>query len=89
MAKFSKGPWRPGYVSIRGRKVPAVRNSHRDPVAIVYTTEDDARLLAASLRLLGSLKHMVAIVRMHEADLRASERAKLADAQALIAEVSA
>ena len=88
MARFSRGPWRPGYVSIRGHKVAAVRNSHRDPVAIVYTTEDDAKLLAASLRMLSELKHLIAIVRMREGELRASERAALARARALVEELA-
>jgi len=87
MAKFSKGPWRVVKTKRQGWAYE-VRNGHRDPVAIVYTTEDDARLLAASLRLLGSLKHMVAIVRMREGDLRASERAALARVRALIEELA-
>lgn len=84
--RFSKGPWTVKFN--RRRNWWEIHNGHRDPVAIVYTTEDDAKLLAASLRLLGSLKHMVAIVSMHEGELRASERAKLADAMALINELN-
>ena len=41
--RFRRGPWRAGEVSVRGHKVWAVLNGHRDPVAIVYTTEADAR----------------------------------------------
>lgn len=59
-----------------------------DRDAIVYTTEDDAKLLAASLRMLSELKHLIAIVRMREGDLRASERAALARALALVEELN-
>lgn len=86
MAKFSKAPWR----VVKSRRqgwAYEVRNTHRDPIAVVYTNEADARLLAASLNLLGSLKHMIAIVRMRK-DLRESEVAKLAAAQLLVAELN-
>ena len=85
-SKFSKGPWR----VIKSRRqgwAYEVRNTHRDPVAVVYTTEADARLLAASLNLLGALKHMVAIVRLRT-DLRASERAKYEAAVKLLGELA-
>jgi hypothetical protein len=85
--RFSRTPWREALVSIRGQKTWAVRNGHRDPIAIIYTGEADARLMAASPRLLGSLKHMIAIVRMHEGELRASEKAKYAAAQTLVKEI--
>lgn len=35
----SPGPWRAALIKIRGHLVWAVRNSHRDPVAVVYTGE--------------------------------------------------
>ena len=88
MARFSKGPWRAALTTIRGHKVWSVRNTHRDPIAVVYTNEADARLLAASLNLLGSLKHMIAIVRLREGELRASERAKYEAARALVNELN-
>lgn len=84
--RFSKGPYTVKFN--RRRNWWEIRNGHKDPIAVIYTTEADAQLLAASLRLLGSLKHMVAIVKFREADLRASEKAKLADAVALISEVA-
>jgi len=59
----------------------------RGVVAIVYTTEADARLLAASSKLQGCLKHLIAIVRMREGELRASEKAKYEAARALINEL--
>ena len=87
MAKFSRAPWR----VVKSRRqgwAYEVRNTHRDPIAVVYTNEADARLLAASLNLLGSLKHMIAIVRMHEGELRASEKAKYEAARALVDELN-
>lgn len=63
-----------------------VRNG-KGVVAIVYTTEDDAREMAASPKYKASLKHLLAIVRMHEGELRASERAKYEAARALVHEV--
>jgi hypothetical protein len=86
MAKFSKAPWR----VVKSRRQGwafEVRNTHRDPIAVVYTNEADARVLAASLNLLGSLKHMTAIVRLREGELRASEKAKYDAAKALINEL--
>ena len=88
MARFTHGPWHAARFVIRGVRTWSVRNTHYDPIAIVYTHEADARLMAASLRLLGSLKHMVAIVRMHEGELRASERAKYEAARALVNELN-
>jgi len=73
---------------IRGIKTWSVRNTHHDPIAIVYTHQHDAELMAASLRLLGSLKHLIAIVRLREGDLRASERAALNRSRALVAELN-
>lgn len=63
-----------------------VRNTH-GVVAIVYTTQADAELLAAAPKLLGCLKHLIAIVRLAP-NLRASAKAKLADAEALVWEVT-
>lgn len=83
--RFSKGPYTVKFNRRRGWW--EIHNGHRDPIAVVYTNEADARLMAASLKLLGSLKHMIAIVRMHEDDLRASERAKYETARALVHEV--
>lgn len=57
-------------------------------VAVVYTTEADAREMANAPKYRGCLKHMIAIVRLRT-DLRASERAKFEAAQALLAEVTA
>jgi len=72
---------------IRGIKTWSVRNTHHDPIAIVYTHQQDAELMAASLRMLGSLKHLIAIVRLHEGELRASAKAKLEQARALVNEL--
>lgn len=86
--KLSRGPWR----VVKSRREGwsyEIRNGHRDPVAVIYTSESDARLLGAGLRMLGELKHAEAILRMREPTLRASEKATLARIRALIAEVSA
>ena len=63
-----------------------VRNG-KGVVAIVYTSEADAREMAAAPKLLGSLKHLLAIVRMHEGELRASEKAKYEAARTLVNEL--
>ena len=63
-----------------------VRNG-KGVVAIVYTTEDDAREMAASPKYKASLKHLLAIVRMHEGELRASELAKYEAAVKLVHEI--
>lgn len=86
--KFTRGPWRAVRNTIRKRPIWEVRNTHRDPIAVVYTGQADTELMAAAPKLLGELKHMVAIVRMREGDLRASERAALARARALINELN-
>lgn len=65
-----------------------IRNG-KGVVAIVYTDKHDAILMAASLRMLGSIKHLIAIVRMFEPQLRASAKAKLAQAIALVDELEA
>lgn len=87
MARFTKGPWHAARLVIRGIKTWSVRNTHHDPIAIVYTHQQDAELMAASLRLLGSLKHLIAIVRLHEGELRASAKAKLEQARNLVNEL--
>jgi len=87
MAKFTKGPWRAARMSIRGRETWSVRNTHYDPIAVVYTHQPDAELMARSLRLLGCLKHLIAIVRLHEGELRASAKAKYEAARALVSEL--
>lgn len=84
--RYSRSPWRA--VWNPRRRWWEVRNGRRDPIAVGINTKDEAELLAASLRTLGSLKHLIAIVRMHEGDLRASERAKLDAAVALVNELS-
>lgn len=88
MARFTKGPWRAAEMKIRRETAWSVRNTHYDPIAVVYTTRADAELMAAAPRLLGSLKHMIAIVRLREGELRASEKAKYEAARALINELN-
>lgn len=86
MAKFSKGSW----VVVKTRRkgwAYEVRNGHRDPICVVYSSEADARLIAAALNLLSAVKHLIAIVRLYEPGLRTSARAKLAQARALVNEL--
>jgi len=87
-SKFTRGPWRAVRNTIRRRPIWEIRNTHRDPVAVVYTGQPDAELMARSLRLFTELKHLIAIVRLREGDLRASERAALARAEALVDELN-
>jgi hypothetical protein len=63
-----------------------VRNT-RGVMAVVYGKQDDAELMAAAPRLLTELKHQIAIVQPREGDLRASERALLERARALVSEL--
>ena len=85
--RFTRGPCQAAQVLIRGRKVWGVRCGI-ETVGIAYGGHGDAELWARSLPLLSSLKHLTAIVRMHEGELRASERAKLAAAEALVNELN-
>lgn len=86
MAKFSKAPWKVTFNRHRGWW--EVRNGHRDPICVVYSSEADARLIAAALNLFSTVKHLIAIVCMHEGDLRASAKAKLEAARALVNELN-
>lgn len=85
-AHFSPRPWR---VTKSRRKgwFYEVRDVRGDVLAVTYDGPDDARLMAAAPRLLASLKHLEAIVRLHEGELRASARAKLEAARRLIDEL--
>jgi len=61
----------------------------RGVIAVVYSDETDARDMGNALNYKGSLKHMVAIAEQFEEQLRASAKAKLNQARALIAQVQA
>ena len=87
MAKRSPGTWKAKRNTIRKVELWEVRNGHRDPIAVVYTGRADAELMAAAPRLLTELKHQIAIVQPREGDLRASERASLERARALVHEL--
>lgn len=87
MAKFSRGPWRVFKTKRKGWAWE-VRNGHRDPICVVYSSEADARLIAAALNLLSAVKHLIAIVRLFEPQLRVSARAKLDQARALVEELN-
>lgn len=56
IGKFSRGPWRAERNTIRKHSLYEVRNGHRDPIAIVYTTQADAELMARSPRMLAVIK---------------------------------
>lgn len=84
-SKFSRSVWRAAWNP--RRRWWEVLNGQRDQVAFGINTKAEAVAMAASLKLIGSLKHMVAIVRLRT-DLRASERAKYEAAVKLIGEVA-
>lgn len=87
MAHFSRGPWHAEIRKTRaGHRQIQVRNTSRDAVAIVYTTEDDARLMAASLKLFAMVKCLVRVF-AHDGDRTDAQAAALAKAQKLIDEV--
>jgi len=56
----------------------------RGVIAVVYSDETDARDMGNALKYKGSLKHLIAITEQFEDQLRASARAKLNQARALI-----
>lgn len=85
----SKGPWKAEWSKSRGIPVLFIRNGRRDPIAMVYSSEADADLMAAAPLMLAELKRAEASLRMREDSLRASEKASLARIRALIAELSA
>lgn len=87
MARFSRGPWRVVKTRRQGWAYE-VRNGHHDPICVVYSSEADARLIAAALNLLSAIKHLIAILRLFEPQLRASAKAKLDEARALVAELN-
>lgn len=67
----------------------------RSVVAVVYGTRADAECMASAPRVtaernraVAELKHLIAIVRLREGDLRASERASLERARALVDELN-
>lgn len=80
--KFSKAPWRT--VQIGRRHITEVRDARGDTVCVVYTN-GDSRGIVRVPELVGSLKHLIAIVRLRT-DLRASERAKYEAAVKLLGE---
>jgi len=64
-------------------------------VGICYRGKDEAECMASAPRVtaqrnraVAELKHLIAIVRLREGDLRASERAALARAEALVSEIN-
>jgi hypothetical protein len=83
--RFSKGPWTAVTSARRKQPLWEIHSAHRDRIAVVYTGKADAELMADARSLLTELKHLVAIVRLREGGLRASEQAALERARALIA----
>lgn len=87
MARFSKGPWRIVKRTTRaGHPLTEVRDANNDVVAFLYTNGDSPVIVRAP-RLLGSLKHLIAITEQFEDQLRPSALAKLNQARALVAEI--
>lgn len=87
MARFSKGPWRVVKSRRKGWSYE-IRDGRGEILAVAYDGIAEAQLMASSLKLLGSTKHLLAIVRLREGELRASEKAKYEAAQALINELN-
>lgn len=83
--KRSRSPWHA--VWNPKRRWWEVRNGKRDALAVVYTGRPDACVMAAAPRLLTELKHLIAIVLPREGELRASEKASLERARALVSEL--
>ena len=81
--KHPRTTWTVREAPRRVRPLIEIRNG-RGPVAVVYTNERDARLMAASPRLLQALKAFVRAGQSAHAYMEA-----IAQAKALIAEVSA
>lgn len=86
MARFSKGPWRVVKSRRKGWSYE-IRDGRGEILAVAYDGIAEAQLMASSLKLLGSTKHLLAIVRMHEDELRASARAKYEAARALVDQI--
>lgn len=71
-----------------------VRNT-RGVIAVVYGTQADAECMASAPRVtaernraVSELKHLIAIVQQREGELRASEKASLERARALVSELN-
>lgn len=77
--------WSARKATVRGHTQWQVVNGGREPVAIVYTSGRDAALMADAPKLLSELKHMVAIVRLREGELRVSAKSALDRSRTLIA----
>ena len=60
----------------------------RDRVAAAINTKQEAELMAHSPRLLACAQNLIAVLRAHYTELNASERAKLAAAEALVNELN-
>lgn len=82
-SKHPRRTWTVSAASRRVRQLLEIRNG-RGTVAIVYTNEADARLMAAAPRMLHALE---AFVRAGQSKVARAEA--MAAAKALIAEVSA
>lgn len=63
-------------------------NGRRDRVAAAINTKPEAELMAHSPRLLACAQDLIAVLRAHYSELNASERAKLAAAEALVSEIN-
>lgn len=83
----SRGPWKAEWSKSRGIPVLFIRNGRRDPIAMIYSSEADAELMAAAPRLLSCLK-CAAKAFAHDGDQTESQARALAKADALIAELA-
>lgn len=84
----SEGPWRVEATPRKGWPYE-IRNTHRDPIAVVYSSKADAQLLGASLQMFFELQQIEADLSAREDALSAAEKDTLNRIRALIAEVTA
>lgn len=87
-SRHSRGPWHAVIRKTRaGHRVLEVHNT-KGTIAVVYTDESDTRVLAASKKLLATLKCMVRAF-AHDGDRTEAQAAALTKAQKLLAELAA
>ena len=59
-SRHSRGPWKAEWSKSRGIPVLYIRNGRRDPIALVYSSEADADLMAASPQMVAYIRRKAA-----------------------------